>query len=86
LKTEPKAESESEEPIVEPKMEVPKPEAKKEEVRREDPKKASDMIDLIKNLEMNQIIKGALVGVGILVIGYIMGSRSSGNRRRRSYY
>ncbi len=86
LKTVVKPESESEKPIVEPKKEVPKPEPKKEEVRREDPKKASDMIDIIKNLEMNQIIKGALIGVGILVIGYIMGSRSSGSRRRRSYY
>lgn len=86
LKTEPKPASKSEEPIVEPKSEVPKPEPKKEEVWREESKKTSDMIDIIRNLEMNQIIKGALVGVGILVIGYIMGSRSSGNRRRRSYY
>lgn len=86
LKTTPKVEPKAEEPIIEVKKEASKPEPKKEDSKREEPKKSSDMIEILKGLEMNQIIKGSLIGVGILLIGYIMGSRSSGNRRRRSSY
>jgi SH3 domain protein len=49
-------------------------------------KPKADLIETVRNLEMNDIVKGALVGVGILLVGYLMGSISRGQKRRSSYF
>ncbi len=59
----------------------------KNEVKNEDPNKPkADLIEIFKNLEMNDMIKGALIGVGILLVGYLMGTISRGSKRRLSYF
>lgn len=49
-------------------------------------KPKADLIETVRNLEMNEIIKGALIGVGILLVGYLMGTISRGSKRRSSYF